>query len=110
MAQCFRFQCDSCGHAIEAWDDGNPYYRDEAGKKHYAYHPSTERELCIGNDTPQLCLSCGAKFKSDSLAPAKNCRKCKSADFVQTGDLDGRNCPYCGKGIFRRDADFFAIS
>ncbi len=50
--------------------DGNPYYIDEAGGKQYAYHPDHERlALCIGNDIPHLCLSCGKKFRLDSAPP-----------------------------------------
>ena len=37
MAQCVRFVCNGCGHSIKAWDDGNPYYLDQRGRKHYAY-------------------------------------------------------------------------
>ena len=47
MGQGFRFVCNSCDHAIEAWDDGNPYYFESVitktgvtQKKKYAYHPS----------------------------------------------------------------------
>lgn len=32
MAQCIRFACDNYNNAIEAWDDGNPYYFDRRGK------------------------------------------------------------------------------
>ena len=26
MAQQVIFTCDGCGHTVESWDDGNPYY------------------------------------------------------------------------------------
>ncbi len=42
MAQRFRFVCGKCDHTIEAWDDGNPYYIDDDGKKKYVYHPNHE--------------------------------------------------------------------
>jgi hypothetical protein len=32
-----------------------------AEKKEYAYHPDPERERGIGNDSPRLCLECGAQ-------------------------------------------------
>jgi hypothetical protein len=70
MTQAQRFVCDRCGHAVEAWSDGNPYYNDEAGDKQYDYHPNRERlARCIGNDSPHLCLGCGTEFKVDSRAP-----------------------------------------
>jgi hypothetical protein len=65
--------CNHCGHSIEAWNDGNPYYVDERGRKRYAYHPSSERDLCVGNDSPHICLSCGCKFMVDSRKPISPC-------------------------------------
>ena len=29
---------DHCVSAIEAWDDGNPYFKNQDGEKEYAYH------------------------------------------------------------------------
>ena len=75
MAQGVTFSCNHCGHSIEAWDDGNPYYLDERGKKRYAYHPSSERDQCVGNDSPHICLSCG--FDTDF--------------FGNTGDMCNRD-------------------
>ena len=110
MAQGVRFVCNSCDHTIEAWDDGNPYYFEsvitKAGKlkqkKKYAYHPSELRELCIGNDTEHLCLSCKKEFMVDSKAPIMTCPKCKSSEIVDTMELAGKSCPYCKEGVFRR--------
>jgi predicted RNA-binding Zn-ribbon protein involved in translation (DUF1610 family) len=103
--------CGSCGRVIEAWSDGNPYYLDRDGQKHYAYHPNHERlDRCIGNDLPHLCLACGEKFNVDSLAPIKACPKCGSADIVRTYELDGQRCPYCKAGIFTVDPDYDCIS
>jgi hypothetical protein len=65
MAQCFRFVCGHCSDVIDAWDDGNPYFFNAHGKKEYAYHPHRERERCIGNDSPHLCLECGEELKVD---------------------------------------------
>jgi len=49
MAQGIRLVCENCSKAIEAWDDGNPYYLDRRGRKKYAYHPDPKRERCTGN-------------------------------------------------------------
>lgn len=78
MADAKRFVCGSCRRVIEAWSDGNPYYLDRDGQKHYAYHPNHERlDRCIGNDLPHLCLACGEKFvycrlKTDEVANKKS--------------------------------------
>ena len=59
MAQGVRFVCNSCDHIIQAWSDGNPYYFESVitktgvkQKKKYAYHQSSEFDLCVGNDPP----------------------------------------------------------
>ena len=76
MAEAVRYVCGECGHAIEAWDEGNPYYVDLDGNKQYAYHPNHDMlALCTGNDSPYLCMSCGHKFKVDSQAPVTSCPK-----------------------------------
>jgi len=110
MAQCKRFVCKSCGKAIEAWDDGNPYYVDKRGKKHYAYHPEKERDRCTGNDSAYLCLGCGAEFMNDLEAPVAACPKCGSPKMADCYKLGGKPCPYCKKGKFAVDPDYFAIS
>jgi hypothetical protein len=111
MAEGFRFVCDECAHAIEAWDDGNPYYIDDDGKKQYAYHPSGDRDRCIGNDSPHLCLSCGSEFMVDSnKGPVIACPKCEVNMVVDTMGLGGKSCPYCKKGVFRADPGFHPIS
>jgi hypothetical protein len=33
MAAGSLFRCKHCSKSIESWDDGNPYYRDERGRK-----------------------------------------------------------------------------
>ena len=111
MAECVRFVCDGCGHAIEAWSDGNPYYLDPDGRKVYAYHPHHEElARCIGNDSPHLCLACGAEVMVDSLAPTRVCSACGAEALVDTFELDGRTCPVCQAGRFARDPEFLCIS
>ncbi|MCH8822530.1 MAG: hypothetical protein IH984_03380 [Planctomycetes bacterium] len=111
MAQGVRHICGGCGHAIEAWSDGNPYYIDKAGDKQYAYHPDHELlAKCIGNDSPHLCLSCGFEFMVDSNDPVANCPKCKTGEIACTYDLDNKQCPFCKEGVFNIDPDLFAIS
>ena len=112
MAEGIRNICDQCGKSIEAWSDGNPYYIDIlSGKKEYAYHPDHEGlKLCIGNDSPHLCLNCGKKFKVDSRSPITKCPKCSSDKIMDTFLLSGHPCPYCKKGVFSLDPDWHAIS
>ncbi|MBI4881372.1 MAG: hypothetical protein HY812_17180 [Planctomycetes bacterium] len=111
MAAGRVFVCGNCGHAIEAWDEGNPYWIDEAGAKHYAYHPDMQGvDRCVGNDSPHLCLACGRDFMSDSRAPSSACPSCGAEDIVATWMLDGRPCPYCKKGTFGADPDRYMIS
>ena len=109
VAQSFQFVCGGCAHTIEAWDEGNPYYIDDDGKKQYAYHPSDKRDLCIGNDSPHLCLSCKKEFMADSEAPITACPKCKSSEIVDKMELARKSCPYCKAGVFG-DPIPFAIS
>ena len=89
MASGMRFVCRGCDKSIEAWDDGNPYYM-ENGRKQYAYHPGSLLELCIGNDSPHLCLSCGHEFMVDSNARITECPQCKAHLIVCTTMLDGK--------------------
>jgi hypothetical protein len=110
MAMGMRFVCQHCKNAIEAWDDGKPYYLDGSGQKRYAYHPSPERELCTGNDSPHLCLSCGEHFDIDSAAPIAACPFCNASEIASTFALDGEVCPACKLGAFRRDPHFLAVS
>lgn len=113
MAECTRFACDHCGHAVEAWSDGNPYYRDAAGRKHYAHHPDHDAlARCTGNDVPHLCLICGAARTVDSAQRARpaRCRRCGGSDLVPMTVLAGRACPSCRAGTFAADPRFFAIS
>lgn len=111
MAECRRYVCDHCARAIAAWSDGNPYYRDAAGKKQYAYHPDHERlAQCVGNDVPHLCLACGRETKVDSLRPRTRCRVCKAGPLVDTWHLEAHDCPYCRAGKFEQDPTYFVIS
>jgi DNA-directed RNA polymerase subunit RPC12/RpoP len=111
MAECLRFVCGNCGESIDSWDEGNPYYLDKRGRKHYAYHPDDKRlARCIGNDSPRLCLNCGAQFVNDSRSPTNLCPKCGSADVSSTFRLDGKRCPVCKNGVFCVDPSFRCIS
>ena len=111
MAEAIRFVCEECGHAIEAWSDGNPYYVDKAGAKQYAYHPDHERlDRCIGNDTPHLCLACKHEFFVDSRVPITTCPKCGANEIAGTYQLNGQPCPYCKAGVFAADPKFHCIS
>jgi DNA-directed RNA polymerase subunit RPC12/RpoP len=110
MAMAVKYACTNCHHTIEAWDEGNPYYIDGAGKKQYAYHPAPERGRCLGNDSPHLCLACGKGFVVDSRSPITGCPKCRAADIANTYELAGRRCPFCKKGMFVAKPGFLLIS
>ena len=111
MADAVRHVCGGCQKTIEAWSDGNPYYLDDAGTKQYAYHPDHVRlALCIGNDSPHLCLGCGNEFMVDSLAPNPTCPKCGADELADTYQLDGKQCPFCKSGIFAPAPGFRCIS
>jgi len=111
MAEALRFVCNSCGKAVESWSDGNPYYIDTLGNKQYAYHPDNERlALCIGNDSPHICLGCGEEFNVDSISLASICPKCGSENITDTFELNGKTCPICKVGLFTLDRDFHCIS
>jgi DNA-directed RNA polymerase subunit RPC12/RpoP len=111
MAEAVRYVCSSCGRAIEAWSDGNPYYIDKRGRKQYAYHPDHESlARCIGNDSPHLCLACGETFNVDSRSPTAECPRCKAGDIADAFQLHSRLCPYCKAGVFAQDSDYHCIS
>jgi hypothetical protein len=103
MAQSFLFICNNCAHAIESWDEGHPYYFDKRGRKQYAYHPDPKRDQCIGVDSPHLCLACAETFRTDSQSPrVRKCPNCSSTSICDAYHLEGKNCPFCKKGIFER--------
>ncbi len=111
MAEAVRFVCGSCRRAVTAWSDGNPYYFDAAGTKHYAYHPDHEAlARCVGNDSPHLCLACGEEFLLDSERPAAACPACGAAGAAETYELGGQPGPFCKRGTFGQDEDFFCVS
>ena len=110
MAECRGFVCEHCSFSIGAWADGNPYYIDEMGKKQYAYHPQQELELCIGNDSPYLCLDCGKQTMIDSRSPDERCGECESTNMVGLFHLGGRPCPACRIGLFCVDPKIIGIS
>ena len=110
LAECLKFRCRVCGKTIASWSDGNPYYIDASMSKQYAYHPDHERlSLCIGNDSPHLCLACGNEFVVDSRAPVDHCPKCSSLDIVDAFKLAGKDCPAWPDGCFD-DPEFECIS
>ena len=111
MAQCVESVCEGCGHGIQSWDDGNPYWIDDSGDKHYAYHPDHENlSRCVGNDSPHLCLSCGKECEVDSRSPITACPSCKAEKLVDTWDIGGKPSPYCKKANFGVEPICVAIS
>ena len=86
MAQGFCFVCDKCDHAIVAWDDGNPYYIDDDGKKKYAYHPNHELlERCIVTMPNTSACPAGRNLwwipkprsrRVRNVTPVKACARC----------------------------------
>jgi hypothetical protein len=111
VAEGRRFACTACDFAVEAWSDGNPYYRDERGRKRYAYHPDHENlARCIGNDVPHLCLGCGGETKVESARPRATCRRCKGERHVPTWELAGQVCPRRRQGMLEVDHGFRVIS
>lgn len=103
------FKCDKCEHVISAWDEGNPYYFDEEGKKQYAYHPSSDRNKCIGNDPDYVCLDCAKEFILDRKVPSKECPECASLNICKPSELEGKKCPSCKEGTLK-DIGMVAIS
>ena len=111
MAWAVKYVCGGCHRAIVAGDEGNPYYIDDAGDKHYAYHPDHKGlARCVGNDSPHLCLACGHEFMVDSRAPVAKCPKCGASEIADIYHLCGRHCPYCKAGVFAADPSFECIS
>jgi hypothetical protein len=111
LAEARFFVCGGCGFEVEVWSDGNPYYRDERGRKRYAYHPDHENlARCVGNDEPHLCMACGAEAKIDSLKRITSCRKCKGGPLVPLWNLEGNSCPRCRESHFSIDKERRAIS
>ena len=90
MAFGRRVVCTICARDFFAWDAGDPYYLNEAGRKIYPALPSAELHRCDETDTAILCLNCGTDGVSDSAVPATQCRRCGSSEIHGTGDLEGR--------------------
>lgn len=102
MAASRTFICDACGHSIEVWDDGNPYFIDAGGVRRYAYHPDPLRDRCTGVEWPAVCLQCGADVVQDSAAPLERCPRCDALALTDATALLGCQCPYCCRGVFRQ--------
>jgi nitrous oxidase accessory protein NosD len=111
MASGETYRCNQCRFDVMVWSDGNPFYRDEKGAKHYAYHPNHDLlDRCIGNDPSRLCRSCLETFIHDSDRPAPTCAKCGSADTLDLHEIAGTTCPKCQKGKMTHDPNSYAIS
>ena len=110
MALGKTFVCTGCARAIEAWDEGDPYYVDADGERRYVFHPSPERERATGVEWPALCLACGAEVTRDSALAPGPCPACGGGDVVDAWALEGRRCPSCRRGEFREDERAVKIS
>jgi len=135
MALGSTFVCTHCKLSIMAWDEGNPYFLSDAGKKQFFYHPSGEYQLQeyiqqsegrnlegielekflkkrTGNMSNMICLDCGREFRRDlnrqkALCPS---RKCKSKNISHIWELNGKQCPRCKQGVFKEDESQQIIS
>ena len=111
MALCKLFVCSNCKREIQSWSDGNPYFLNANEEKEYAYHPDhVKLSKCIGNDTPQICLSCTTEFMSDSESPTIHCPQCQSKEIADMFQLENRICPYCNEGQFALDQNGTIVS
>ena len=125
MALGMRYVCSGCGFAIDTWDDGNPYFLSDKGRRQYFYHPSGHEQLQeyirqsegryltgdaldaflakrTGNMSDMLCLDCGRKFRRDLEKQKAVCpsRECRSRNISHTWELQDKQCPQCKKGVF----------
>jgi len=81
------------------------------GTADHAYHPDHENlNRCIGNDSPHICLSCADQFIVDSRFPIDRCPKCSSSAIAGAFELQGKDCPFCKRGVLDKDPDFYCIS
>lgn len=126
MALIKTFICSHCRHEITVSDEGHPYLRDAAGKRHSFYHPLESRvteplfrketgldchkdrkafEAFLrergGAEEDHLCLHCGRMTRRDGNGETMRCTRCKRAALVKCWDLEGRPCPKCREGVFR---------
>jgi hypothetical protein len=109
---------------VDDWDDGHPYIRGLRGRRHYFYHPCTEKEVDAiilkvlgyapdeneknaflekrcGNESIYLCEACTAVSRRDPDRDRLVCRKCKSTSLRDTHELEGVICPKCKKGTLK---------
>ena len=118
MGQRFRFVCNSCDCAIEAWEGGHPYYVESVvtktgavkQRKRHVNHPRSKVRMCVGSDSLHVCLSCGNRFVVDSEAPITVCPQCRSSEIVDAIGVEQKSCPYCRRGTFEMDPSFHIIS
>ena len=126
MATGLTFVCSHCRYAIEACDNGNPYFLSDDGKLHFLSHNDGEERLeeyiqqsegrflkgqtrkdflakRIGIMSDLLCLDCGSKFRRDLKEQEAVCPrlKCKSKNVVAVCQLEGQTCPSCKTGRFK---------
>ena len=126
MAEGKEFVCSHCRYAIEARDDGNPYFLSDNGKLHFLSHNDGAKRLeeyiqqsegrfltgqsredflakRVGIMSDLLCLDCGSKFRRDLKKQEAVCRrlKCKSKNVVDVCELEGKTCPSCKTGSFK---------
>jgi len=130
----FMYRCPNCQFAVEAWDDGNPYIRDDDGVRHFCYHPQREgiiREIVeksrwaagkteaeieaelpnyLGWMMDALCVDCGETSKIDDEETSKRCEHCGSVNVRDVNKIGGLKCPKCGQGALEKYSDFYSIS
>ena len=134
MSCMYIHKCPTCGFEIEAWEDGNPYIRDDKGKPRFYYHPGGEEdrikilEECrwaeckspeelevllnkkSGVMSEFICMDCCKFFKTDAEKHTPWCRKCGSQNVMNITELAGVRCPKCRMGNFPSTPEFGAIS
>jgi len=135
MASGIGYICKHCKFSIIAWDDGNPYFLSDKGKPQFFYHPSGESQLQeyiqqssgkdlkgaeldaflenrTGNMSNMLCLDCGRELRIDLGRKKAICNsiKCRSSNVASFMELNGKTCPKCKKGVFRKDKNQQMIS
>lgn len=134
MSARLSFRCPECYHEVETWDCGHPYILDDAGERHFFYHPA-ERDVIdavidrsawargktatqvleelpahCGCMSDVMCCGCGEVWKVDELSPALSCSKCRSADVVEPLKLGGKTCFKCKRGRFPDEPELSGIS
>ncbi len=134
MSACYLHVCPACGFEVEAWDDGHPYIVDDAGRRHFFYHPAerdvidpivaksawakgltydelqTEVPRHLGNMAETICGDCGAEDRTDRGPNGFVCGKCGSHQVWDLMELAGKPCPKCKTGRFSDEPQLGGIS